>query len=131
MATVGWKLDARDRDALLVRFPARYAHTVADHVTLRFETDDSTPLTATHGGEVIGETDAAHGVQALVVRIGETTERGDGSHSHITWSLADERTAKASNDVIKAHEDYRTAQLSLRAQPVSFLCDQLAVWDQG
>jgi hypothetical protein len=103
MATTGWKLDARDRDALLARFSPRYAHTVADHVTLRFGTDGSTPLPAANGGEVIGEADDDHGVQALVVRIDGTTERGDGSHFHITWSLANERTAKESNDVIKAH----------------------------
>ena len=98
--TVGWKLDADDREALLARFPPRYAETVADHVTLRFGTDDATPLPTATAGEVVGEADDDAGVQALVVRIEGTTERGDGSHFHITWSLAPGRAAKESNQVI-------------------------------
>lgn len=98
--TVGWKLDPDDRAALLARFPPRYAETVADHVTLRFGTDDATPLPTATAGEVVGEADDETGVQALVVQIGGTTARGDGSHYHITWSLAPGRVAKESNDVI-------------------------------
>lgn len=102
MAIAGWKLDDRDRDALLARFPSRYPRTVADHVTLRFGTDGNTPLPTATTGEIVGEADDGEGVQALVVRIGGTTERGDSSHFHITWSLADGRSAKESNAVIKA-----------------------------
>jgi len=51
-------------------------------------------------GEVVGEVDDGLGVQALVVRIGGTTERGDGSTFHLTWSLGEGRHAKESNDVI-------------------------------
>ena len=99
----GWKLQREDRAVLLARFPARYRRTVADHVTLRFGTDNDTPLPTAHRGEVIGEANDGAGVQALVVRIGGTTERGDGSHFHITWSLADGRQARESNDVIRDH----------------------------
>lgn len=98
--TVGWKLDFADRAALLARFPPRYAETVADHVTLRFGTDNATPLPTATAGEVVGEADDDAGVQALVVRIDGNTERGDGSHYHITWSLAEGREAKESNHVI-------------------------------
>lgn len=98
--TVGWKLDTGNRAALLGRFPPRYATTVADHVTLRFGTDDQTPLPTATGGDIVGEADDGAGVQALVVRIGGTTDRGDGSHYHITWSLGDGREARESNDVI-------------------------------
>lgn len=97
----GWKLDEEDRTALLGRFPPRYARTVADHVTLRFGTDAGTPLPAADAGEIVGEADDGEGVQAFVVRIGGTTERGDGSHFHITWSLGPGRAAKESNDVIR------------------------------
>jgi len=41
-------------------------------------------------------------VQALIIRIGGTTDRGDGSHYHITWSLGPGREAKESNDVLAA-----------------------------
>lgn len=96
----GWKLDPADRVRLLSLFPPRFARTVADHVTLRFGTDGSTPLPIPASGEVIGEADDGAGVQALVVRIGGTADRGDGSHFHITWSLGPGRRAKESNDVI-------------------------------
>jgi len=51
----------------------------------------------------VGEADDGAGVQAMVVRIGGTTDRPDGSTYHITWSLGAGRTAKESNDVIAAH----------------------------
>lgn len=98
----GWKLPPAERDRLLERFETRYAELVADHVTLRFGTAEDTPLPAAHAGEIVGEVDDGAGVQALVVRIGGTTDRGDGSHYHITWSLAAGREAKESNDVLAA-----------------------------
>ena len=96
----GWRLPQRDRDDLLKGFEARYERLVADHVTLAFGTDGATPLPSQRTGEIVGEADDGEGVQALVVRIGGTTDRGDGSHYHITWSLAPGRKAKESNDVI-------------------------------
>ncbi|PXA91721.1 hypothetical protein DMC47_25180 [Nostoc sp. 3335mG] len=98
----GWKLDPAGRAALLGRVQPRYERLVADHVTLRFATDEDTPLPVETEGEVIGVADDDAGVQALVVRIAGTTERGDGSQFHITWSLGPDRKAKESNDVIAA-----------------------------
>lgn len=83
----GWKLDAGDRASLLERFRPLFADLVADHVTLRSGTDARTPLPRETSGEVVGEIDDGAGVQALVVRIGGTTDRSDGSTYHITWSL--------------------------------------------
>jgi hypothetical protein len=96
----GWKLDPADRARLLGLFPPIFPRIVADHVTLRFGTDAGTPLRLETSGDVVGEVDDGAGVQALVVAIGGTTDRGDGSHFHITWSLGNGRTAKESNDVI-------------------------------
>lgn len=98
----GWKLPPAERDRLLERFEPRYAELVADHVTLRCGTAEDTPLPAAHAGEIVGEVDDGAGVQALVVRIGGTTDRGDGSHYHITWSLGPGREAKESNDALAA-----------------------------
>jgi len=103
MAIAGWKLDTQSREVLLMRFPPRYPRIIADHVTLRSGTDNSTPLPTATAGEIVGEADDGSGVQALIVQIGGTTERGDSSHFHISWSLADGRAAKESNDVIKMH----------------------------
>lgn len=96
---VGWAVDEGERPALLARFPPRYANVVADHVTLAFG-DRQARLPSETRGEIVGEADDGRGVQALVVRIGGTTDRPDGSTFHITWSLADGRRAKESNDVI-------------------------------
>ncbi|MET0245575.1 MAG: hypothetical protein ABW182_02400 [Sphingomonas sp.] len=98
----GWKLPPAARAMLLGRVPPRYGRVVADHVTLRFDTGDGTPIPVETEGEVIGVADDGDGVQALVVRIAGTTERGDCSHFHITWSLGPDRKAKESNDVIAA-----------------------------
>jgi hypothetical protein len=83
----GWKLDVGDRERLLERFRPLFPDVVADHVTLRTGTNASTPLPRETSGEVVGEIDDEVGVQALVVRIGGTTDRSDGSTYHITWSL--------------------------------------------
>lgn len=98
----GWALDRAEREALLARFPARYANAVADHVTLKFRPERPKLPTET-SGEIVGEVDDGAGVQAMVVRIGGTTDRPDGSTYHITWSLAEGRQAKESNDVIREH----------------------------
>jgi hypothetical protein len=51
-------------------------------------------------GEIVGRIDDGEGVEALVVSLGGTTDRPDGSTYHITWSLSPGRRAKESNDVI-------------------------------
>ena len=97
---VGWALDPAQRPDLLRRFPPRYGEVVADHVTLKFRPESPKLPTAT-AGEIVGEADDGDGVQALVVRIGGTTDRPDGSTYHLTWSLGPGRQAKESNDVIR------------------------------
>jgi hypothetical protein len=96
----GWKLDPRDRERLLAQFPPRYPNVVADHVTLKFRPTEP-KLPTEREGEVVGEADDGQGVQALVVRIGGTTDRPDGSTYHLTWSLGPGREAKESNDVLR------------------------------
>lgn len=99
---IGWALDRDERESLLARFPPKYANAVADHVTLAFKPTHPKLPTETQG-EIVGEADDGRGVQAMVVRIGGTTDRPDGSTYHITWSLADGRRAVESNDVIREH----------------------------
>ncbi|HSV03660.1 MAG TPA: hypothetical protein VLI41_10695 [Phenylobacterium sp.] len=98
---VGWALDRNQREALLKRLPPRYAEVIADHVTLKFGDSEGLVPTDTWG-DIVGEADDGAGVQAMVVAIRGTTERPDGSTYHITWSLAPDRQAKESNDVIAA-----------------------------
>lgn len=120
----GWKLDAEDRARLLLRFAPLFPDVVADHITLRTGTTGETPLPFERGGEIVGEIDDGEGVQALIVRIGGTTRREDGSTYHITWSLdrAKGRRAVESNTMI-AERGWRTLlePVPLALTPAHFL----------
>ena len=50
---------------------------------------------------MVGIADDNNGVQALVLSIGNTTNRWDGGTYHITWSLAEGRKPVESNKVVK------------------------------
>ena len=97
----GWLLHREDRDRLIAGFPPAYAEVVAHHVTLRSEVPQAFPLPTETEGVVLGGADDGAGVQALVVEIGGTTRRQDGSTYHITWSLGPGRRAVESNDLIR------------------------------
>ena len=97
---IGWRVDPAQRAELLVRFPPKYGHTVADHVTLKGDAAADAALPGETEGEIVGRADDGQGVQALVVSIGGTTGRPDGGTYHATWSLAPGRDGHESNDVI-------------------------------
>jgi len=99
-SVIGWKLGRGERAELLKRFPPRYRDAVADHVTLKAGAAPDAPLPWESEGEILGRADDGAGVEAMVVRIAGTAARPDGSTYHITWSLADGRRARESNDVI-------------------------------
>ena len=98
--TIGWKLDRDQRRELLQQFPPRFRNVVADHVTLQSGAAKDAPLPQETEGEIVGRADDGRGVEAMVVRIGGTSDRPDGSTYHITWSLEDGREAKESNKVL-------------------------------
>jgi hypothetical protein len=116
----GWLLDPGDRATLLARFPPAYPEVVAHHVTQKFGDARAAPPRET-AGEVIGVADDGQGVQALVVRIGGTTARPDGSTYHVTWSLGPGRQARESNEVI-ARLGYAElpAPIPVKLQPKPF-----------
>jgi hypothetical protein len=97
----GWLVDPAEREALLTRFPPRYETVVAHHVTLKFG-DRAAQAPGEVAARIVGAADDGSGVQALVVAIDGSTARPDGGTFHITWSLADDREARESNDVIAA-----------------------------
>jgi imidazole glycerol phosphate synthase subunit HisF len=97
---IGWLLADDDREKLLEKFKPRYEKTVAHHVTLKTDAA-SDPLPPEVRAQLVGQTDDDKGVQAMVVAIDGSTDRPDGSTYHITWSLADGRRARESNDVLK------------------------------
>jgi len=101
----GWKLDDDERTALLERFPPEWPDVIADHVTLDMHAGREAPLPHETDGEVVGAINDEVGLQALVVAIGGSTDRPDGSTYHITWSLdrARGREPIQSNQVIAEH----------------------------
>ncbi|MBO1074755.1 hypothetical protein [Roseomonas marmotae] len=114
---LGWLLDRQDRATLLRHFPPAYPRVVADHVTLQSGLPAGTPLPVETDGCVVGIADDGARVQALVVEIGGTTDRPDGSTYHITWSLAGRRKAVESNDVIRRHGWRPVARRPVRLEP--------------
>lgn len=99
---IGWSLDRSERGRLLGRFPPAYPDIVADHVTLAAHRGRQAPLPRETSGEIVGVADDGKGVQAMVVRVGGTSGRPDGSTYHVTWSLDRSRGRKPveSNHVI-------------------------------
>ncbi len=100
-SVIGWKLDREQRKELLQQFPPRYRELVADHVTLKAKAGGNAPLPEETHGEIVGKVDDGRGVEAMIVSIGGTTDRPDGSTYHITWSLGPGRKARESNDVLR------------------------------
>jgi len=98
----GWKLPRDgERERLLGRFPPKYERTVADHVTLQAGASEDTPLPGETQGRIVGHADDNDSLECLVVEIGGTTRRPDGSTYHVTWSLGPGRRAKESNDLLR------------------------------
>lgn len=75
---------------------------IADHVTLASRPAGPRPLPAEREGLIVGRADDGNGLEALVVEIGGTTDRPDGSTYHITWSLDRKRGRRPvqSNEVL-------------------------------
>ena len=120
-SVIGWKLDPEQRKHLLRKFPPIFRNVVADHVTLQSKVTSNAPLPQETEGEIVGRVDDGKGVEAMVVRIGGTTDRPDGSSYHITWSLEDGRRAKESNDML-ASQTWEMFELPMpvRLQPARF-----------
>lgn len=115
--TIGWLLDEADRAALLARFPPRWPDVIAHHVTLASKTFEPPP--GATSGEVVGHVDDGEGLEALVVAIGGTTDRPDGSTYHITWSLdrAAGREPRQSNDVLRERGWEEVAPVAIGLTP--------------
>ena len=114
---LGWRLHERDRASLLSRFPPQYQQVVADHVTFGRKSAGLT-LPDIPVAEVVGRADDGAGVEALVVALGGSTDRPTGGTYHITWSLAEGREARESNDVIAEQGwDHIGETTTVRLQP--------------
>jgi len=100
-SVTGWKLPRDERVQLLERFPPKYQNVMADHVTLRVDATQSTPLPREPEARIVGVADDGRSLECLVVELDGTTDRPDGSTYHITWSFGPGREARQSNDVLR------------------------------
>ena len=120
-SVIGWKLDDAQRAELLQQFPPRFRRTIADHVTLKSGASADAPLPEETEAQIVGRVDDGKGVEAMVVSLGGTTDRPDGSSYHITWSLEPGRRAKESNDVLASREwEMFDLPMPIRLQPARF-----------
>jgi hypothetical protein len=120
---IGWKLDLRDRSALLQRFRPVYPDVDADHVTLRGHTRPDEPPPPPVSAAVVGRADDGSGLECLVVGIDGATERPDGSTYHVTWSLdaAAGRKPVQSNMVLREQGwEPLDAVIPIRLHPASW-----------
>ena len=101
-SVIGWKLDRLQRAELLERFPPRYRDAIADHVTLKSNSERD-ELPGPVASAIVGRADDGDSLECMVVTINGTIDRPDGSTFHITWSLdkSKGRQARESNDVLK------------------------------
>lgn len=112
----GWLVDEDEREALLARFPPRYPRVVAHHVTLKFGDATAEPPGQVFA-EIVGEADDGKGVQALVLAVNGSPARPDGGTFHITWSLAEGREARESNEVIATGWARSPAPIAVSLRP--------------
>ena len=120
-SVIGWKLDRKQRDELLTRFPPRYRDAVADHVTLQTNAEEH-PLPGPVEAAIIGHADDGDSLEAMVVTIDGKTGRPDGSVFHITWSLdkAKGRQARESNDLLKGRNWQSLELIPVKLEPARF-----------
>lgn len=119
LSVIGWKLEPACREFLLEIFPPRWPDMIADHVTLDADAASDSPLPQETEASVIGHADDEDGLEALVVEIGGTADRPDGSIFHITWSLDRNRgrAARESNILLRKGWKALGAPIAIRLDP--------------
>ena len=121
-SVIGWKLDRSQREELLGRFPPRYRDAIADHVTLK-SNSESDPVPDDVMAEIVGRADDRDSLECMVVTVDGTTDRPDGSTFHITWSLdkSKGREARESNNLLKERGWSPLAEaLPIKLEPARF-----------
>ena len=71
---IGWKLDRDQRKQLLEQFPPRYADVIADHVTLKTNSERK-ELPGPAEAAIVGRADDEDSLECLVVTINGLTAR--------------------------------------------------------
>lgn len=80
-------LSEESREELLEKYPPKYQKVIARHVTVKFGVPEGTEPPEDADIKVVGYADSGDGIEALVVSVNGTTQRGNGKYFHVTWSL--------------------------------------------
>lgn len=111
-------LDDASRDKLAEKFPPKYEKFVGHHVTHEFGVPEGTEAPADVELAVVGRVDSGDGLEALVVKVGDTRERPDGSTYHVTWSLdPDKYKPVDSNALLKSKQFTLSQSTPITAKP--------------
>ncbi len=80
-------LTPESRERLLKAFPPKYSEVIAEHITVDFGVPETAPEPPRADITVMGYADAGDGLEALILAVGGSMQRPDGSLYHITLSL--------------------------------------------
>jgi len=100
----GYELTQHSRNKLEKLFSPKYPNFLGHHITEKFgETDPNNIPNKPNDIKVVGYVNDNKGIEGLLVSINGITERPDGSHYHITWSLNSSKGYKPAytNKIIK------------------------------
>jgi hypothetical protein len=120
-SVIGWKLDRRQRDALLQRFPPRYRNAIADHVTLQTNAE-SHPLPDPVEAAIVGHADDGDSLEAMVVTIdGKTGRPFFLSSDQVMWNTDPSgRQARESNDLLMHRQWQPLDHIPVKLEPARF-----------
>jgi hypothetical protein len=100
MPIIGWIIEPTDLLRMRTLLPPKYVPVYSPHCTLSLGGHQYLELPGPEICKVYGKVDDDMGVEALLVSINGSKVRPDGRIFHITWSLAEGRKPRESNDVI-------------------------------
>jgi hypothetical protein len=97
---VGYFLTDQSRNLLLGKFPPKFEKVFCDHITFATGHSDKNIVPESKNISVIGYKIDEGGLEVLVVSVGSTTRRPDGSIFHITHSLNPHKFSPKDSNVL-------------------------------
>ncbi len=113
---LAYNLTEKGRAELLERFSPVFSKVVAHHVTFEMGVGEDSPLPPKAEIKVVGYA-RNEKIECVVVEVGGTVHRNDGSIYHITLSHSDEARPVQSNDLLKEQGYELVEQFSVETEP--------------
>lgn len=97
---LAYNLTEKAQALLLVKFPPKFKKVIAHHITYAFGVSEDAPLPPKASVKVVGYA-SNENIECVVVEVGGTSKRADGSTYHITLSHNEKAKPVQSNDLLK------------------------------